>query len=162
MNTGNKPSGAARLPNGTNPSMCMYQVRGTRWGASLGGKGGFQCASPIPFLLFCGPSYYWEAVCLKKPFFFLARLSAPRGRQPFRSTSKEPGPGCTEKLHGLGWPGTRGGGTAHPFRALGQLDAAGTPSGADPRMGQAGMLQGCSCLWLPSPSPVPHGRATPS
>lgn len=78
MNTGSKPSGAARLPNGTNPSMCMYQVRGTRVGASLGGKGGFQCASPIPFLLFCGPSYYWEAVCLKKPFFFGAAQCSPR------------------------------------------------------------------------------------
>lgn len=83
MNTGSKPSGAARLPNGTNPSMCMYQVRGTRWGASLGGKGGFQCASPIPFLLFCGPSYYWEAVCLKKPFFFWRGSVLPEADSPF-------------------------------------------------------------------------------
>lgn len=29
MNTGSKPSGT-HLPNGINPSMCMYQVSGTR------------------------------------------------------------------------------------------------------------------------------------
>lgn len=35
MNAGSKPKGV-HLPNGINPSMCMYQVSGTRRVSSLG------------------------------------------------------------------------------------------------------------------------------
>ena len=79
MNAGSQPNGA-HLPNGINPSMCMYQVSGTRRVSSPGCC--FPRACPILFLLLCepfSPAAYCNVSdpigmgfgldCLKKPFF---------------------------------------------------------------------------------------------
>lgn len=112
-------------------------------------------ALPRSFLQFVRP--YWEgsdkllgSSLLEETFVFWAQLSGP---PRLTALSQHLQGAVTEEVRGWGWPGTRGGGAPHPLGALGQLDAAGTPSGADPRMGQAGMLQGCSCPCLLSPHP---------
>lgn len=51
MNTGSKAKGA-HLPNGINPSMCMYQVSGTRRVSAPGCCAGYRGASHVPV-----PSY---------------------------------------------------------------------------------------------------------
>lgn len=54
MNTGSKSKGT-HLPNGINPSMCMYQVSGTGMRGPLPGAlcGGIPWVCPILFLLLC-------------------------------------------------------------------------------------------------------------
>lgn len=64
MNTGSKATGAARLPNGTNPGMCMYQVSGTRRGCFPGALRGGRGASRVPVPPYPSSFVVLPEVCL--------------------------------------------------------------------------------------------------
>lgn len=65
MNAGSRPKGA-HLPNGTNPSMCMYQVSGTRRVSSLGCCVGAS-HGPVPSSSsFSVSPFAWELIAMRQ------------------------------------------------------------------------------------------------